>query len=110
MQKHLSLSDSEFEKQFRECTFNPSYFNHEAHIRLAWIHIKKYGSAQACKNTCEQIKKFYIVFDKDKKFNTEITIASIMIVKQFIKKSNSDTFPEFIKEFPRLNSNFLELI
>jgi hypothetical protein len=40
---HFSLTDIEFENQFENGTLKPELFSHEAHVRLAWIHIKKYG-------------------------------------------------------------------
>jgi hypothetical protein len=42
-EKHLDLSDNEFEKQFINCELSPDIFSHEAHLRLAWINIKKMG-------------------------------------------------------------------
>ena len=47
MEKHFELTDSDFEKKIISCEFNPSDFTHEAHLRLAWINIKKYGINQA---------------------------------------------------------------
>jgi hypothetical protein len=49
MEDHFKLSDSEFEKKFESCEFDHSMFNHEAHLRLAWIHIHNYGIEKALK-------------------------------------------------------------
>jgi hypothetical protein len=38
MEKHLELTDLEFEANFKNCSLNPDIFSHEAHLRLAWIH------------------------------------------------------------------------
>jgi hypothetical protein len=46
MNSPFKLRDELFEKQFQNCQFNPALFNHEAHLRLAWIHITKYGLVQ----------------------------------------------------------------
>jgi hypothetical protein len=50
MNSHFELSDELFEEQFQNCQLNPALFNHEAHLRLAWIHITKYGIDKAIEN------------------------------------------------------------
>lgn len=55
---HFDLSDEEFEEEFADCILNLSLFTHEAHLRLAYIHIKKYGQVMAVENICSQIKAF----------------------------------------------------
>ncbi len=43
MEEHFYLTDIQFERQFANCSLNPELFSHEAHLRLAWLHISKYG-------------------------------------------------------------------
>ena len=45
IEKHYQLSDEEFEQQFQNCLLSPVLFTHEAHLRLAFIHILKYGES-----------------------------------------------------------------
>ena len=47
------------EQDFIECKLNPSDFSHEAHLRLAWINIDRYGIEQAEKNIQNQLRKFF---------------------------------------------------
>ena len=49
-EKHHLLTNDEFEEKFESCTLPACYFTHEAHLRLAYIHIKKHGVKQAIKN------------------------------------------------------------
>jgi len=107
---HFTLSDTDFEIQFANCSLDPELFIHEAHLRLAWIHITKYGLNEAEKNICEQIKRFDKTFGIGMKFHVTLTIASVKMINHFIRKSESDNFVDFMKEFPRLKSNFRELI
>ena len=60
MATHYQLTDSEFESAFREGTLSPALFDHEAHLRLAWIHLRTYGLDQAISNICSQLKAFTI--------------------------------------------------
>ena len=110
MTDHFALSDPDFEQQFATAELDPALFNHEAHLRLAWIHIRKYGEAQAITNICSQLINFVSRLGALSKYNKTLTIAAIKAVHHFIKKSNAVSFEEFIREFPRLKYNFRELI
>ena len=110
MHTHLDLDDASFENQFRNLALSPNLFTHEAHLRLAWIHLEKYGEKQAIENVCSQILNFTSVLGQEDKFNRTLTIAGVKAVHHFRQKSVSNNFLDFIKEFPRLNYNFKELI
>ena len=110
MEKHRQLSDLEFEEQFANCTMDPQLFSHEAHIRLAWIHVRKYGVEGACDNVCQQIQKYDQVFDEGIKFNQTVTIACVRAVHQFIQKSKLDNFDQFILKYPKLKTNLKDLL
>lgn len=109
-QKHYLLTDSEFEEKFKNCTLNFTLFTHEAHLRLAYIHITKYGLNKATENLCEQITCFDKKFDNGTKFNKTLTIASANIMNHFISKSKSTDFRSLLDEFPKLKSNFKGLL
>ena len=109
-EKHFKLSDTEFEEQFRSCSLNPDIFSHEAHLRLAWIHINKYGIEQAEKNIPSQLQNYVASIGANNKFNTTLTVAAVKVVYHFALKSKPKSFEQFISEFPRLTSNFRELL
>lgn len=110
MEDHFHLTDIEFEKQFENCELNPSSFSHEAHLRLAWIHISKYGIEKAIQNVQLQLQDFVEFVGAKDKYNKTLTIAAIKAVFHFTVKSESDNFKDFIREFPRLKYNFKELM
>ena len=58
IEKHFKLGDDEFEKAFETCTLDPLLFTHEAHLRLAHIHIQKYGRLNAIENIRYQLKNY----------------------------------------------------
>ena len=107
---HSELSDYDFRTQFEECTLNPTVFCHEAHLRLAWIHINKYGLEQAKENIQIQLQSFVEHVGAKDKYHKTLTIVAIQMVNYFKDRSKSNTFDEFIKEFPQLKDNFRELI
>lgn len=109
-EKHLRLSDKDFEEQFEHCTLDPKLFTHEAHLRLAWIHITRYGEEKAIRNITSQIKAFALHLGLTDKYNHTVTIAAIKAVHHFMKRSGAASFTDFIAEFPRLKNSFIDLI
>ena len=110
MKTHNDLSDKVFEEQFANCQLDAVIFSHEAHLRLAWIHIRKYGIDQAIENICTQLKAYTQSLGAIEKYNETVTTAAINAVYHFMLKSNTDTFQIFTIEHPRLISNFRDLL
>jgi len=110
MKTHFDLSDIQFEEQFKIGTLDVTLFSHEAHLRLAWIHVQKYGVYTAITNICNQLQAFVILHGAEAKFNKTLTIAAIKTVHHFIGRSDATMFGEFILEFPRLKYHFKELM
>ncbi len=109
-EKHYDLSDIEFEKDFITCSIVPSHFSHEAHLRLAWIHIEKYGIKQAQKNIQIQLGKYVEFAGAKDKFNMTLTVAATKTINCFKQRSKSNNFQDFIIEFPKLKNNFKDLM
>ncbi len=110
MEKHFELTDNQFEIRFQNLTLNPALFSHEAHIRLAWIHINRYGLDQAIENICTQIKAFATFHGDADKYNHTVTIAAVRAVYHFMLKVDIDSFSDFITIQPRLKTSFKQLI
>lgn len=110
MNNHFELSDADFEQEFANCSFNPSTFSHEAHLRLSWIHIKKYGTVKAIENITNQLKKYVEFLGATDKYNETVTVAGIKIVNHFMKTSTATNFVDFIEQNEQLISNFKRLL
>jgi len=110
MQDHYKLSDVEFEKQFSDCTLNPKIFTHEAHLRLAWLHIKKYGVDEAVENVKTQIKSYVDFLGEANKYKETVTIVGVKIVHHFMTKKDTAGFAQFINTNKQLLNNFKGLI
>lgn len=107
---HTHYSDEEFERLFESYKLKPGMFSHEAHLRLAYIHIKKYGRSQAEINMCAQIKGYAESLGVFDKFNKTVTIAAVKVMDHFMNKAKSKSFPDLMKEYPRLLTNFRDLL
>lgn len=110
MEQHFILTDQEFEEQFSNSKLDPTLFSHEAHLRLAWIHISKYGETKAIENITEQLQNFVRHLGATDKYNETLTVAAIKVVKHFMKKETLNTFYDFITTHPRLKTNFKNII
>ncbi|MCE2613689.1 hypothetical protein LVD13_11960 [Flavobacteriaceae bacterium D16] len=110
MEEHYKLSDQEFEEQFISCTMDPLIFSHEAHLRLSWLYLRKYGLNTTESMVQDQLKQYVTSLGAEEKYHTTLTVAAIRVVDHFISRSKSDNFKDFISEFPRLKMNFRELI
>ncbi|MDC6364555.1 MULTISPECIES: hypothetical protein [Flavobacteriaceae] len=110
MNNHYELNDLEFERKFEECSLEPKLFNHEAHLRLAWIYILKYGEQQAVKKVCNAIRRFDTVHGDGCKFHITVTVAAVKVVNHFMQKTSKIDFKGFLNEFPRLTTAFQELL
>ncbi len=110
MESHFSLNDVEFEQQFESGTFEPRLFSHEAHLRLAWIHLKKYGIDRAMENIRKQLTQFVEILGAKDRYNETVTMAAIKAVNHFMQRSGTNNFKDFIAENSRLKFHFKELL
>lgn len=110
MEEHRHLTDAQFEERFANLQFVPSHFTHEAHLRLAWIHVTRYGVEKAVENVCTQIKAMTMHLGIGEKYHATVTEAAVRAVYHFTLKSESDNFPDFINRFPQLKTEFKALL
>jgi hypothetical protein len=110
MEQHFALTDFEFENSFADCSLDAAVFTHEAHLRLGWIHLQKYGIDRAIANITSQLKAFVLHAGSGDKYNMTLTVAAVKIVYHFMQKSTADDFANFIATNPRLKSHFRELV
>ncbi len=110
MKSHLELNDHEFERLFEAGNFDPALFNHEAHLRFAWIHIRKYGEKTAIVNVTRQLKAFVIQLGAEDKYNETLTVAAVKAVSHFMKRTPEAGFIDLINKFPALKYHFRRLM
>lgn len=110
MEKHFELNDTEFTQQFENCILDASLFSHEAHLRLAWIYIQRYGSDEAISIIRNQIQRYAASLGAPEKYNETVTVASVKAVSYFIRKEKNDTFKAFITKNQQLKTHFKQLL
>ena len=109
-EKHHLLTNDEFEEKFSNCDMPAVIFTHEAHLRLAYIHITKYGLEKAIDNLSTQIANCDEKYGDGTKFNKTLTIASVNVMHHFVQKAKATDFNALVLEFPELKNDFLNLL
>jgi hypothetical protein len=110
MKSHYSLTDAQFEQQFANAVLDPTVFTHEAHLRLAWIHLNQYGLETAIENVVEQLKRYTKAVGASDKYNETVTIAAVYAVQHFKIRSTHTNFVAFLSENSQLKTNFKDLL
>lgn len=80
MSANTILSDEDFLSAFNDCSAPPSAFNHEGHVRIAWIHLQRYPLAQAIRLTCDGIERFANHLGAPDKYNRTLSEALMRIM------------------------------
>ncbi|MDH3652000.1 MAG: hypothetical protein OEQ53_20100 [Saprospiraceae bacterium] len=107
---HFSLTDEEFTSQFSSLSLAPSWFTHEAHLRLTYILIKRMSIREATEEICGQIKAFDSHHGDGQKYHRTITVAAVKTVAHFAQRSPQSSFEDLMTKFPRLKNNFIGLL
>lgn len=107
---HSDLTDYEFLTQFESCELPAELFNHEAHIRLAWLLIRQFGVEKAIDKVSQQIEAYVEHLGATDKFHKTLTVSAVLIVNHFMDSSNASSFEDFISENPRLFDEFKQLV
>ena len=110
MKNHYTLTDAQFEREFADAVLDPAVFTHEAHLRLAWIHLNKYGLETAIENIVQQLKRYTTAVGAADKYNETVTIAAVYAVQHFKIRSTHTDFVAFLSENSQLKTNFKDLL
>lgn len=104
MNHQISAADQGFLRSFAACEISPEDFDHDAHVRLAYIYL--------CKNSVEYaveaMKSALLAFlDHNEvgasKYHETLTRAWIMAVRHFMSKAaGCASASEFVKKNPLL--------
>ena len=98
MESHqLSEEDRNFRSAFEACTFAPSQFNHEAHVRLAYVYLVESDVESAVQRMREALLNFLEHNGIPRsKFHETITHAWVLAVRHFMNRSSSTSSTNFI--------------
>lgn len=104
MQLHKpSEADRSFRLAFEACTVAPSQFNHEAHVRLAYVYLAEYDADSAVQKMRDALLNFLEHNSTPRsKFHETLTRAWVLAVRHFLNRSTSTSAADFISKNPEL--------
>lgn len=108
---HTEYTDSELIKKLKNGTLPEELFNHEAHLRLAFIVCMQNDLEQAVEKTCAIILSYVRAIDATPIYDEALTHSAVRLVHDRIQSENfKKSFSEFINANPDLKSDFKELV
>ena len=100
---HASDEDRHFRLAFEACTIAPSEFNHQAHVRLAYIYLTEGDADSAVQKMRDALLKFIEHNNVPRsKFHETLTRAWVLAVQHFMNRSTSTSATDFIAKNPEL--------
>ena len=98
-----SEEDRAFRSAFEACTIAPSQFNHEAHVRLAFIYLTEGDVDTAVQKMRDALLNFLQHNGVPlSKFHETLTRAWVLAVQHFMNRSTSTSAADFIAKNQQL--------
>lgn len=92
MRYSISKADAEFKNKFEACEIAAGGFNHEAHLRLAYIYLAENDAESSVKLMRESLKRFLKHNNVEPtKYHETLTKAWILAVYHFMNKTDRCT-------------------
>jgi hypothetical protein len=92
-----SQDDRDFRAAFESCTLTLAEFNHESHLRLAYVYLVEFDLASAQNRMRDGLRAFLASHGiPPEKFHETLTRAWMLAVRHFMTRSSNRSFVEFI--------------
>ncbi|ADZ93105.1 hypothetical protein [Marinomonas mediterranea] len=98
------MTDHEFLKHVENKTLPPAQFNHNGHIRLAFILNKQFNSAKATQEVVRLIKGYAESLGATSKFHVTLTCALCYFIFQRMERAQKT---QSLAEFMAINSDLI---
>ncbi len=99
----LTDTDRQFRRDFEAFAVSPADFNHEAHVRLAYVYLAEAGVEAAAQRMRDALLAFLGHHDLPRsKFHETLTRSWILAVNHFMDKAGSGSASDFIVRHPAL--------
>lgn len=98
----LAAEDLDFLKAFECCNMENYNFNHEAHVRLAWIYVRQYPLTQAIALFCDGLKRLTAATGSEGKYHETISWLYLLVIAERDARQHHDTFAGFRVDNPDL--------
>jgi hypothetical protein len=97
------MTDDEFAAEFEACRIPNELFRHRDHLRLAWIYLHRYGSAEAGARLSVSIRRYASHHGKAHKYHETVTLAWLQLVDHAARcTSQAANLETVLEAFPEL--------
>ena len=105
-----ALPDDAFLNAFRACQLPPGAFNHRNHLRVAWLHLRRFPLDEAIERTCSGIAQYAAHLGATDRYHRTLTEALIRLMAHAGASDTSLSFADFLARTPALTGDCRTLI
>jgi hypothetical protein len=94
--RRSNMTDDEFVAAFMACRLAPEDFDHRAHLRIAWLLLRRHSLELAIEEICTGIARIALHFGAAEKFNRTLSEALVRLIARGEARAPNATFEEFL--------------
>lgn len=102
MPQAFELSDDEFLAALSGGRLSPQAFDHPAHLRLAWLLVRRHSLAEAVDILCDELARFAARAGAPEKFHWTVSEALVRLVAHHDRDRATASWRDFLREHGRL--------
>jgi hypothetical protein len=97
------MTDDEFLQAFEACSIPEEQWTHQAHVRMAWLHLERQPFAHAVLVVRAGIQRYNASLNKGPAYHETITQAFLYLIYQrMLPADRAETFTDFCVRNPDL--------
>ena len=97
------MTDVEFLSAFEGCSLSEQLWTHEAHVRMAWLYLRRKPLSEVIPVVREGIKRYNASLKKPLAYHETITRAFVYLINHRMQRGDTSlSFAEFCDENPNL--------
>lgn len=98
-----TLTDEEFLRQFEDTSLPDDAFPHRAHLRMAWLYLRRHGPEQAIGPITEGIRRFATAKGAPGMYHHTLTLVWVRLAAAALQETpDLQPFEAFWRAHPRL--------
>ena len=101
MNRTSALADDDFVAAFEACQL-PEGLPHRAHVRLAWLYVRRFGAAEAAERVAAGILRFAEAEGAAEKFDEALTRGWVAAIAEAAARTPVTDFDAFVRSNPQL--------
>jgi hypothetical protein len=96
------VSGEELLAAFEAATLPPERFDHAAHVRVAWLLLRRFPALEAAARFRESLQRYATALGKTGLYHETITLAYLFLIGERIARAPAATWEEFAAANPDL--------